>query len=1407
MESYSVNAILSVTDKNFTKTMNSAVSSLSDLDSSTSSSSKSIVSFASAFAIAEKAVDAVASALKNSLSDAISRVDTLNQYPKVMEQIGFTSEEAEASISKLSDGIDGLPTSLDSIVSSTQSIALLTGDLDLATDTALALNDAFYASGASTADAERGLTQYCQMLSSGTVDMQSWRTLCETMGYALNEVAESFGYAGSSAKNDLYAALQSGEITFDELNERFIELDTAVGGFAEVAQTASVGIGTSMQNLSTAVVKGMANVIQAIDDALEANGMPTIAEQINSAKDTINTAFSAIETGATGLVNVLSFVADNFNVVVAATGPLVVSLTALKVIDTVKTKFSDFKSAGEAAAETLRSVRDASKLAQEAIEAKSTALDAAEAAEQMHEKAVEASNAAIEARTKATNLATKASQAENKAKKTATSAAEANEKAVKKEASAQEALERATEKAAAAEEESANATKASVEAAAAKNTAVTKLNSAEAAREKATEKAAEAEEQSAIAANLAAKAAEAEAEALKLEAEAAEAEATAKTFSEAASTAAATASERSAAAATAEATATQAGNTAITTKNALLAVLTGQMKATEAAQIAWNAAMSANPIGTVITVATTLVGVLGGVVTALDNAGVFENTLWKKTSKLTDATDELVESLDESAEAYEDNISSIKSNNAAIDDTLDSILELADVEEKSAEQKAEMQSLVGALNSSMEDLNLAYDEEADALSMTTDLLQAKAEAYKLQQEGEAYLERYNELLQEQSEIEDQLSEAQELYNSTQEQMNEMMQYGGDSSLYYSWQLWKQQSALEDLEEEQASAQEQLDEITAQMTECYEEQAAAVAEATALEEQALAESIANQTASLEDLSEANQETVSTLKGTWQEYTDAATEMFDTLSDEITLSAQDMIDNIQKNQEVVSTWGDNMESLRDRFATLGLDVSILDQLADLGVDGAGYIAALVQASDSELTTLATEFSEGGEIAKTALLQSLGVDSNEIPEAVQSMITETEASMRETIENTEWSSLGESITSGTAEGISENAEQVSSAASDMAADSRTAAGEAVGEGSPATAFIELGENMIAGLVQGLGETTSVEEAASNVAAKAVNAVKMAFDNADFASIGANAFKGIETSASNSMDNVISTVSSASESVNSEWSAGLNEMHGTTSDLMEKTDSAMSEKLEAINSTTTEKMENITETVESAMTASSEAVESGTEKMKSAMSSGLQNVQKSAVTACDNIISAFSSLTDNMYTIGENAMVGLNNGLVAKSSTVMSTAQQIANNVVNTINSALRIGSPSKVLMQTGEWAGLGLAEGLEDTIPEVEKIGTELAEAMIPAEVADFNGLSFKTAFSGEYTVTTDSEGIETENIMSLLREIKEFLQSDNRTYHINTTLDVDGREFAFATVEDTGEALARRGQTNGNIRRRW
>ena len=241
-----------------------------------------------------KLVSAGFNAIRSSVDDAVSRVDTLNQFPKVLQQMGASGEEAEWAIDRLAEGIEGLPTKLDDVAGDAQRMFTILGDAELATESTLALNNAFLASGASTADASRGLEQYMQMLSTGKVDMQSWRTLQETMPYALKETAEAFGFTGEAATNDFYDALQSGEVTMSEVNEKMIELSNETGGFAETALTATEGISTSWQNLQTAISRNVANVIEAYNDWASDAGFLTISEIIDKMKEAVDRAFGSI---------------------------------------------------------------------------------------------------------------------------------------------------------------------------------------------------------------------------------------------------------------------------------------------------------------------------------------------------------------------------------------------------------------------------------------------------------------------------------------------------------------------------------------------------------------------------------------------------------------------------------------------------------------------------------------------------------------------------------------------------------------------------------------------------------------------------------------------------------------------------------------------------------------------------------------------------------------------------------------------------------------------------------------------------------------------------------------------------------------------------------------------------------
>ena len=265
-------------------------------------------------AVAFKAVSSAMNLVSQSMDKAIDRFDTLQRFPKVMKSLGHSSKDVAASTKLLSEGIEGLPTTLDTVVSTTQKLTSMTGNLKQSTKLTIALNNAFLASGASTEDAARGLQQYSQMLSAGKVDMQSWKTLQETMPYALQKTAESFGFAGASAQKDFYSALQDGKITFDDFSKRLIELNKGTNGFAEMAKKNSEGIKTSFGNIVNAVAKGIANVIAEFDKMSKAVTGKSIAQNLDSIKGAVNSTFNVIISvirGATpvvkSLVSVLGF--------------------------------------------------------------------------------------------------------------------------------------------------------------------------------------------------------------------------------------------------------------------------------------------------------------------------------------------------------------------------------------------------------------------------------------------------------------------------------------------------------------------------------------------------------------------------------------------------------------------------------------------------------------------------------------------------------------------------------------------------------------------------------------------------------------------------------------------------------------------------------------------------------------------------------------------------------------------------------------------------------------------------------------------------------------------------------------------------------------------------------------------
>ena len=238
----------------------------------------------------------VTSQIGSHMASAVSRFDTLNNYPKVMEALGYTSQQATESIDLMSERLQVLPTRLDAMVSTVQGFTAITGDIDKSTKLGLALNDALLAGGQGAEVASAAAEQFRQILAKGKPEMQDWRSLTTAAPGQIDMLAKSL-LGASAGANDLYLALGGGDqkkydgpkIAMDEFIDKIIELDQVgadgLASFQQQAEEATGGLKTQLDNLSNAWTRG-------ISDTFDVFGTDRVATIISDLKGGIKEGFS-----------------------------------------------------------------------------------------------------------------------------------------------------------------------------------------------------------------------------------------------------------------------------------------------------------------------------------------------------------------------------------------------------------------------------------------------------------------------------------------------------------------------------------------------------------------------------------------------------------------------------------------------------------------------------------------------------------------------------------------------------------------------------------------------------------------------------------------------------------------------------------------------------------------------------------------------------------------------------------------------------------------------------------------------------------------------------------------------------------------------------------------------------------
>lgn len=252
------------------------VGDTSNLDSKTKGITSSFGKMSAAMAIGNIAAKAVSKGIEligENFDRASQRIDTMNNYPKVMELFGVSADEAAESVKRIDESVQGLPTSLDQAVAGVQDLFTVTGDLGKSEAMFKSINDSamVFANG-STEAVDRFIYGYKQALSAGKVSAQDFNQMNEAIPGLMSKVAESMGISYKELKD----GLSDGSISIDQFNEALNKLDSEGTGSMEAlsksAHTATGGIQTSIANARTALVRGVANIIKSVDKALEPFG-------------------------------------------------------------------------------------------------------------------------------------------------------------------------------------------------------------------------------------------------------------------------------------------------------------------------------------------------------------------------------------------------------------------------------------------------------------------------------------------------------------------------------------------------------------------------------------------------------------------------------------------------------------------------------------------------------------------------------------------------------------------------------------------------------------------------------------------------------------------------------------------------------------------------------------------------------------------------------------------------------------------------------------------------------------------------------------------------------------------------------------------------------------------------------
>jgi len=293
-ESYSVKAILSAQDKNFSSIMRSCQGYANNLKTTLTGG----LGFGAMAAIGGKAMSLVTNSVSDLSKETIETSDSMYKLQAAMRFSGYS----EAEIQRIAGATGTLKTYADKTVFSLQDVMSTFGSLSAngikdADKLTEAVGNAVAVFGGGAKEYSSVALAFSQAMAAGALHAQDWNQIINASPQLAGGLRKELIKLNPKLGKDFKGAMEEGAITADMLGQAINNI-----GMTDMAKEAATSVTTfegAMGNLEASAVSGMMNLYDTF-------AKPKVIDAINGMTSKVDTGFEKLSVGIPKAIQVIS---------------------------------------------------------------------------------------------------------------------------------------------------------------------------------------------------------------------------------------------------------------------------------------------------------------------------------------------------------------------------------------------------------------------------------------------------------------------------------------------------------------------------------------------------------------------------------------------------------------------------------------------------------------------------------------------------------------------------------------------------------------------------------------------------------------------------------------------------------------------------------------------------------------------------------------------------------------------------------------------------------------------------------------------------------------------------------------------------------------------------------------------